>query len=119
LTKIVKAKLFLFAFYKNILTTNFKTFLADQQLNYEELKNMLMNPVMYRKFEKLLNKKSRVGLYSSNKQAVNNDDDLFDQKNRKNYDSISNRKMKLHEEFKKKEFEYFLNEMERENLKLI
>jgi hypothetical protein len=78
-----------------------------------------MNPVMYRKFEKLLNKKSRVGLYSSNKQAVNNDDDLFDQKNRKNYDSISNRKMKLHEEFKKKEFEYFLNEMERENFKLI
>ncbi len=78
-----------------------------------------MNPVMYRKFEKLLNKKSRVGLYSSNKQAINNDDDLFDQKNRKNYDSISNRKMKLHEEFKKKEFEYFLNEMERENLKLI
>ena len=66
-----------------------------------------------------MNKKSRIGLYSSNKQAVNNDDDLFDQKNRKNYDSISNRKMKVHEEFKKKEFEYFLNEMERENLKLI
>ena len=72
---------------------------------------------MYRKIEKLLNKKSRIGLYSSNKQAANNDDSyLFDNTNRKNVDAILNRKMKLHEEFKKKEFEYFLNEIERDNL---
>ena len=76
-----------------------------------------MNPIMYRKFEKLLNKKSRIGLYSNNKQASNNEDSyFFDQKNRKNYNVVTNRKMKMHEEFKKKEFEYFLNEIEKENL---
>ena len=79
-----------------------------------------MNPVMYRKFEKLLNRKSRIGLYSSNKQAANNEDFyLFDQTNRQNYDAHSNRKMKLHEEFKNKEFEYFLSEIEHDNLNQI
>jgi hypothetical protein len=79
-----------------------------------------MNPVMYRKFEKLLNRKSRIGLYSSNKQAANNEDFyLFDPTNRQNYDALSNRKMKLHEEFKNKEFEHFLSEIEHDNLNQI
>ena len=86
---------------------------------------MLLNPIMLKKLEKHMFKhRNRVGLYSGgNKQTshLNGDDRhldsyIFDQKNRKNYNSKSNRKMKLHEEFRKKEFEFFLHEIENEDL---
>ena len=73
---------------------------------------MLTNRALLKKFEKIINKKHRIVIQQQtvvSSSETSTESSLFmDLKNRKNTNLRSNKKMRLQEEFRKEELNYFL-----------
>lgn len=82
---------------------------------------MLTNRALLKKFEKIINKKHRIVIQQqtvvSSSETSTESSIFMDLKNRKNTNLRSNKKMRLQEEFRKEELNYFLKSVENEALK--